>query len=467
MRALWLLIALFAAGCMVENESSSEGTGGSGTTGSRSNSGSPSSHAKSSSASSRAVEPSSSASELSSSSSSGAVTSSSSLVTPADAPACGTPLVERIRITRVDVLPWSITVGDDFSWAGNRPVHVASVPGGSRVAWSSGDGLAHVTPLDALDARSGPDLTILAESIRGFVAHDDGTSALLVVRGDDVFFVKLDAMGQVLVETQLLGQLDPSVEGASWVSWWGHQGRMLWDGMQYVVYLGHSHNFASVGSHQGDLMWFLDGSGQHAGGLWDWGCSHSLDVRLALSNGGIGGLCVSDAYPGKAILFNHNTLIHDEPSGNMAGSSTARLGGLVGLAGGGFALTFASDEGRCAMLGDDGRCASSLHDVGFVRIGADGAPGAPTWLTNTLDVDEESAHLGRYGDGLLAAWKSPAGLALATLDENGSIHESSTVGGIDFSAKNDLTTHPNGDVSWAFSWDDNTSLKIVRVRACR
>ena len=53
---------------------------------------------------------------------------------------------------------------------------------------------------------------------------------------------------------------------------------------------------------------------------WGWGCSHSLDLRMAANASRLAPVCLSDCYPSKAILLNHDEqTIFADPSGNCAG----------------------------------------------------------------------------------------------------------------------------------------------------
>ncbi|MBI5493440.1 MAG: hypothetical protein HY904_00330 [Deltaproteobacteria bacterium] len=395
------------------------------------------------------------------------VSSSSSSAAPP--PSCTTPLAQRLRVTAVPVTGATVDVGSDDGWATNRPIHVEPLPDGTaRVAWSDTAGSVHVTPLTASDTRAGADVTVAGESVRGFVAHEDGTNALLVVRGDDLFFVKLSSTGTLAVETQLVGQLPQDQDGAKYVHFWGHQGRLRWNGTAYHAYFGHNQNFGpTTGTHQGDVFYLLDAAGQPAGGWWDWGCSHSLDVRLAVTGTTVGAVCLSDAYPVKAVLFNHYTQIHAEPSGNMAGSSDARLGGLVGVDGG-FALTFASPEGRCATPEADGGCpAGRERDVAFARLDVQGSTQQLAWITQTPGVAEYAPRLGRLGGTLLATWKEGTMVKAVTLDPDGAVTEGPVNLEVDYAAKDDISTASNGDAVWAHAAGYSSELRVMRVAACR
>lgn len=367
---------------------------------------------------------------------------------------CGT-LDTRVRTVNVSVSPASIDVGSSYGWSNNRPIHFSPLSDGrARIAWSSSDGKIHVTPVNAALQREAVDTVIEGVSVRGFVAHDDGSMALLVVRGTTMNFVKLRADGSVAVEKVLVG--DPPGEttaGARWVDNWGHDGRLVFTGTNYVAYFGHTKFWGAMGKHQGDILMTLDANGNPAGGVgWDWGCSHSLDVRLATSGTSVAPVCLSDCYRAKGVLLEQNTVLVDEPSGNCAGSSDGELGGLVGLPGGGFALTFSSREGRTS------------RDVGFIRLLANGSAAPKVWLT-TMTGDESSPTLARYGaTALFSAWREGGASKAAVLSLDGAVLEGPVTLAASWEQRTDFATWPSGHVGWASG--RGTTLEITSVRAC-
>jgi hypothetical protein len=371
-----------------------------------------------------------------------------------DAPLpCSTPLAERVTVTEVSVAPGSVSVSSGEYFTPGRPVILSALPGGgAKVAWTDETPLVHVTPLDAAGARAGPDATLAGEEVRGFVAHDDG-AAVLVRRGDVMALVRIDDAGDVVFDLALVGGSSHGTDGARWIDEWSHEGRLAWSGSEYAAYFGQTGNWGAGGNHQGDRLDTVTSSGTLSYGGWDWGCSHSLDVRLAHNGATFGPVCLSDCYPGKGICYQRTTLVREEPSGNCAGSSSATLGGLAPVSGG-FWLAFTSGEGR------------SSQDVGLVRIGGSGAVGAPVFLTDTAGANETSAHLAPYGSGLLAGWSRGGVNVLAALDASGAIVEGPADASVQWAERDDFTDLADGDVGWAWAWGDMTRLKIVRVARC-
>ncbi|MBN1608900.1 MAG: hypothetical protein JW940_19895 [Polyangiaceae bacterium] len=360
--------------------------------------------------------------------------------------ACSTPLADRVKVTTVAVSP-SVSLGQS-RWGGGEwgstglPVILSTSPNGlAKVAWTDGTDV-HVTPLDESDQRAGDDATVAGTQVRGLVAHDDG-SALLVVRDDAMVFVRLSEAGAEQATLSLVGGNAHTSDGDRWIDDWPHNGRLAWSGTQYAAYFGQTGNFGAQGNHQGDHYSFISPEGTLMSGGWDWGCSHSLDERLAHNAATWAPICTSDTYPGAGIWFNNRREVSNEPSITNMGEGT-KLGGLV-PAPDGFWLDFASTE------------------VVFVHISNDGSPSGRVTLPNSSAA---YAHLAAYGDGLLAGWGPDTSLTIAELDTNGSVTEgpvaiTAQAGGLD-----DWATYPNGDVGWAYAWGDLSSLQIIRVMRC-
>ncbi|MBI5489226.1 MAG: hypothetical protein HY905_17960 [Deltaproteobacteria bacterium] len=366
-------------------------------------------------------------------------------------PPCSTTLADRLRVTTVDVSPYTVETYGGGYWSADRPVSLATQPdGSSRVAWTDGTGAVHVTPLDASDARRSTDWSGPGTELRGFVAMDDG-AAVLVRRDDEMVAVRFGDSDGVRFTVVTVGGSSHDVENSRWIDDWSHDGRLAWSGTQLAIYHGQTGNWGSSGNHQGDRLEYLDASGARSGAGWDWGCSHSLDVRLAWNGTAFGPVCLSDCYPGKGIYFAHNYLVRDEPSGNCAGTSDASLGGLVPVADG-FWLSFVTREGRASA------------DVGLVHVANDGTPGTPFFLTDTAGRDESAAHLAAYGPNLLAAWQDRTEANFAVVSSAGTFVEGPVVLTASFAARDDFVNWPNGDAGWAVG--AGSALQVYRLARC-
>ncbi len=370
---------------------------------------------------------------------------------------CG-PLRDRVRVRSIDVAPADVRVSSNRGRT-TYPVYLAPLAGGgAKIAWSDSNRGVHLTTVDADDQRIGHDIELNGDEVRGLVAHEDGSTAMMVVSGKVLSFVKLDADGEQVIRKDYLGLQSETTIGSKWVDDWGHEARLVWAEGKYGLYSGHTQYFGAQGKHQGDLFWFFDANGERIDVPrqgWDWGCSHSLDLRLAHNGVRFGPACLSDAYPQPGFHFNHREIeIRREPSGDGSGGSDARLGGWVPLDDG-FLMSFASPEGR------------SSTDVGILKVYNDATKDPAVWLTNTANLTEDAPHLARYGqDEFLASWMVNTNHLIATVDEEGTLLDGPAVIDARIGARDDFQTMPDGDVAWAWAWDDLSELKVVRVDAC-
>jgi len=373
---------------------------------------------------------------------------------------CGL-LPDRVRVRAVDVAPSTVRASTNRG-RNTYPIYLApTAGGGAKIAWSDTDGSVHLTTVSALDRRVGEDIVMTGDEARGLVAHADGSTAMLTVKGQILSMAKYAASGELDFKHDLIGLQSQTVTGSKWVDDWGHEARLVWAAGEYAAYSGHTQYFgAGKGKHQGDLLWHFDAEGvriEERGKGWDWGCSHSLDLRLAHNGTRFGPVCLSDAYPQPGFHFNHQEAeIRREPSGDGRGGSDARLGGWVPLRDG-FLMSFASPEGS----------PSDGTDVGVIKVYNDAGIGPPHWLTNTDGITEDGPHLARYGrDEFLASWTAGGSHMIAVIDELGAIQEGPVAIEAPIAARDDFQTMPDGDVAWAAAWGEMNAVRVVRVDAC-
>jgi hypothetical protein len=183
----------------------------------------------------------------------------------------------------------------------------------------------------------------------------------------------------------------------------------------------------------------LNADGSAAGGGWGWGCSHSMDERLADGPSGLVPICISDCYPGKGIYFRHNAAqITEDPQANCAGGFSTALGGLA-VTSTGFFLVYQDSNGS-AHLGHFDANGTSISDRSLTESG--------------------SSRLARYEDGLLFG---SGNTSLEKLDAQG------VPTGEKFDVAvalpdQDFESRPDGQVAWASI--QGTKLTVVRVRSC-
>ncbi|MFH2005067.1 MAG: hypothetical protein ABI333_00640 [bacterium] len=346
---------------------------------------------------------------------------------------CSDTLADAVRLTDVSI---SNTLGSQAI--------TAEVGAGSVVAWAATDGI-HVTPLDGDDQRAGVDLVVEGSRVFG-VEATAADIALLVSRPPDYMtFTRVDHQGAVLASADLVGGGDHGVEGVEWFGEFATTGRLVArdDGTYAAYHALHRHWPDGVG-HQGDTLRLLDAAAQPLGGGWGWGCSHSMDQRIAFGSTGLVPICIADCYPGKGIYYNHNqALITEDPAANCAGGYTTALGGLVAVADG-FWLVFQDDDGG-AHLGH--------YDAGGQL------------LNERLLSVEGSSRLAAYGNVFLLGSAGGGGCSLQELDATGADIGVSFNAAVSLPAQ-DFESRSNGEVAWAVA--SGTTLTVVRVqRLCQ
>lgn len=144
---------------------------------------------------------------------------------------------------------------------------------------------------------------------------------------------------------------------------------------------------------------------------WCWGCSHSMDIRIAINTyiQDIASVCVSDEYPYQGLIFNGQKLIYKFP-GYGNGATTGGLGSFIAdvvspYLDGYIVLWNAPKPGA-----DYYQNTTELAIARVDRYG--GLRGSIVWLSNTPTLFEEAGHLVPFGGTgsatlLLAWWTIP------------------------------------------------------------
>lgn len=314
---------------------------------------------------------------------------------------------------------------------------------GSVVAWAANDGKVHVLPLDANDTPAGAEIAVEGTQVFG-VAASDGEVGLLVSRAPDFMtFTRLGPAGETLSSLDLVGGGDHATVGVEWFGEFAQTGRLVarGDGGFAAYHALHRRWPDNIG-HQGDTLRLLSKDGAAEGGGWDWGCSHSMDQRLAAGPNGLVPICIADCYPGKGIYFNHSAAeITSDPAANCAGGYSTALGGLVATAEG-FFLVYGDDQGM-AHLGHFDAQGAAIADVAIGGLG--------------------SSRLARYEDGLLLGVAGNVMSGLEKLDASGAGTGEQGAVMVDLPDQ-DFESRSDGEVAWATA--NGADITVVRVKAC-
>ena len=331
----------------------------------------------------------------------------------------------------------------DVAGAGGGTRAYPTSTGGAAMAFQGGAGIG-VLRLDGRGAPFGARVDVTGDALWGVAASPDAI-AVLVSRGDELLLV-VTGGGVVTHEERLLGAVPHDVTNNEWFGDLLRAGRLDYDGSGWVTYSTVQRLWPDGIAHYGDTLRSFTAAGAPSGVTWDWGCSHSMEVRLAQGRGTDGAVCSSDCYPGKGVFFQHNTQVFLDASGNCAGFVAQRLGGIATVSDG-YWIGWTSPEGRTSSD------PAISHVVG-------GTPGPPIWLSDVAG-DASDLHLAPYQGGLIVGWNEAGSGHLATLDAAGAITgavESIDVGTL--SGADDFFVYQGGDVGFA------SGSRIARLRAC-
>jgi hypothetical protein len=315
--------------------------------------------------------------------------------------------------------------------------------GESKVGWQDVNGKIHVTPLRSDNTRKGDDIVIDGDLIYDLVAHDDGV-ALLLLHNMRMYIIKLSNYGEEIFKTELTDNDDRT---EPW-----HRGKLAWDGEKYAAYFAIHATAGWAEGHDGDKLKYIDRDGQILTGGWEWGCSHSMDVRILFVENTDMPICISDCYPGPGIYLKNRYHL-SSVYGNCAGRTDARFGQVVEF-GDWMAMVYLSIDGR------------DNWDVLFNAFSTDFDYSVKTEkaLTNTGD-DETNPKIIPYGsESLLVSWERGGSRVFSHVDIDGNQLGPEEVVNVKAGPIDDFKLYENLDIGWAFAWGDMNKLKIMRIR---
>lgn len=463
---LALLLTLAFAAC---------GGGGAGTSGSDTASSSASSNTAGSSAAS-------SRSASSATSSVSASSTASSAQASSVAGSCST-LESRIRISQAS-LPALAAPSDEYT-----PV-ILSADGnggaGSLIAWKEKSASQiRVGRLAADDKQFSSLLSLGGDEVHSLLGHSDGGGALMLVSDDpDIYsskyckgsstpanaacqkmqLVRFGSSGSVVFNTTLTDKANVDSEGALFIWWYGHTGRLGWDGSRYAAYFRSAGSYArpnvagEIDIHAGDTLRMVDASGNRlASGGWQWGCSHSWSIRLAGNSSGWASFCHGDAYPNAMRLqLLGSTGTSGKTTEWLSGSdaTTRALGGVVSDASGYWLSYLETTSGTLR-----------LH---LARFANNGSMSSDQIVSDATGIDATYPFrpwLARLGSQLLLGWKSGGKLMLQVADSTGTPLGSPVPSSAAISNFDEFVTLANGDVAFANAGSAG-SVSVSRVQAC-
>jgi hypothetical protein len=186
------------------------------------------------------------------------------------------------------------------------PMAIASTPSGdSWLAWRGTDNRVYLGKLDCDDKLVGTPTSFEGIDLQDVQADANGGVLLLTRRGEcgdgplcggssspcnTMHMIRFDNSGQQVWErqvTNLSESLSGYDNGARFIWWYQHHGRLASDGKTFAAYFGVAitvQNGNCVDIHEGDRMQVVNADGTLASGHRDSfqvGCSHSWTSRIA------------------------------------------------------------------------------------------------------------------------------------------------------------------------------------------
>jgi hypothetical protein len=344
--------------------------------------------------------------------------------------------------------------------------------GGSRVAALGTDGKVYVAQLDCDDNLVGSPFGIPALDLQDIHADDNG-GVVLVTRdatasGSDhcgtgqlcggtsspcrgMFLVRFDASGKVAWETQvtnLSASLDGYQNGARFVWWYQHHGRLAFDGANYAAYFGVAitvNNASCVDIHEGDRMKVVGSDGALLTGLdsFEVGCSHAWTSRILYDprTSHFVMVCATD---------NSCRIARPNPYRTIASGTCDNT-----LFGGDLVLSTAAGYWTAWSQG------------GTIRLQHFTDSGPDTAIDNA--GSSQHPHLVSYGENrMLLTWASGSSMAAQ-------VRDAGSGEGVGAELTIDVNDHTyqawkayrDGSVAYPASGSASTSIKIARVMPCQ
>jgi hypothetical protein len=185
------------------------------------------------------------------------------------------------------------------------PMAVAARPdGGSWLAWLGTGGKVYLGRLGCDDKLVGTPTSFDGIDLQDVQADKTGGVLLLTRKGDcgdtplcggesspcnTMHMIRFDTSGKLVWQrqvTNLSGSRTGYDDGARFVWWYQHHGRLATDGKSYAAYFGVAitvRNGNCVDIHEGDRMQVVNASGSLVGGhkdAFEVGCSHAWTSRI-------------------------------------------------------------------------------------------------------------------------------------------------------------------------------------------
>ena len=368
------------------------------------------------------------------------------------------PIESRINTTTL-TLPQSLEANAS-SWCtwgmcsiGPRLYLAPRADGSFLIGWTDNFGNGHVSFVSGSSITTTHDFS--GNRVRGLVAHDDGSYAVLLKDGATLYLSKRAANGSATWTTNLNTTIaeDSSNLGDH---------RLAYGGGYYCAYWAVHGISGGFDGHEGDQLTCTNDTGVIQGGGWSWGCSHSMAelVGYHANDNAFNAFCSTDCYPDPpGLKMNYSATIY-EGDGNCGGLGSVQLGQMAEAEVGWKVVFNAQDTDNSVAYG-----------VGLATAGGGLTPSV-AWLTATDGSYERDPVMARLGwatpERYLVGWKTTndGAFHLGVINGSGAFFEGpeqlSPTGPGWGNRDDSFRSTSNGSVAWVEGAAGSTSLALYR-----
>ena len=343
------------------------------------------------------------------------------------------------------------------------PMAIAARPtGGSWLAWLGTDSRVYLGTLDCKDQLVGTPTSFAGIDLQDVLADSTGGVVLLTRRGDcgggtlcggtsspcsTMHMIRFDNSGHQVWERQVTNLSSSRTgydDGARFVWWYQHHGRLASDGTNFAAYFGVAitvKNGSCVDIHEGDRMQVVNANGSLLSGhdSFEVGCSHSWTSRIAWDprTSHFAMVCATDNACRIAQPNPYRTVATGTCDGTLFGGD----------------LVLASTPGYWTAWSQGGQVRLERFTTGASNT------------TIRTSSSSSHPHLVSYGTGrMLLIWASGSSM-LAQVYDSGSgkaIGGQCTVNAKDHNYQA-FKTYPDGSAAYPAAGSSNTSIRIARL----
>jgi hypothetical protein len=344
------------------------------------------------------------------------------------------------------------------------PMAIAARPdGGSWLAWLGTGGKVHLGRLGCDDKLTGAPTSFTGIDLQDVQADAKGGVILLTRKGDcgggklcggasspcnTMHMIRFDNSGKLVWErqvTNLTGGRTGYDDGARFIWWYQHHGRLATNGSDWAAYFGTAitvKNGACVDIHQGDRIQVVSADGKLLSGHKDAaevGCSHAWNSRIVWDprTKRFAAVCATDNDCRIAQPNPYRTVATGTCDGTLFGGD----------------LILAKSKGYWTAWSQGGKIRLERFTTG------------KSTTTVRTGIASAHPHLVGYGSGrMLLAWQSGSGIAAQVYDAG----TGKAVGGrVTLAAKDHsyqaFKSYADGSAAYPAAGSSTSSIKIARV----